>query len=165
MSCRSGGAWTSAAVGAAHPARKAFTLIELMVVLVIIGLLASVVTINVRAYLTKGKQSTARLEIATICTALDTFYGATGRYPSNQEGIAMLAKASPQLPEPLLKQLPTDPWGRPYQYLQPGRTAAYEVICLGADGKEGGGGVDADLSSTQLKDTASPGAAAATGGP
>jgi len=132
--------------------RRGFSLVEIMIVIVIIGLLASVVTVNARGYLLKAKQNTARQEIATIMHALDTFYATYGRYPTNDEGLAILARPSEKLPEPLLSAEPRDPWGHPYQYNSPGTNAPYEVICFGADGRAGGEGADADLSSTNLKE-------------
>jgi len=131
---------------------RAFSLVEIMVVIVIIGLLAGMVSLNVRGYLNKAKQNTARQEIATLCQALETFYAAYGRYPTNEEGLACLAKASEKLPEPLINNEPVDPWGRPYQYNSPGSTNPFEVICYGADGREGGSGADADVSSDNLKE-------------
>jgi general secretion pathway protein G len=133
-------------------ARRAFSLVEIMIVIVIIGLLAGVVTINVRGYLMKARQSTARTEIATIVQALGTFYATSGRYPTNEEGLDILTKPTEKNPEPLLEGKPTDPWGRPYQYVCPGSNAPFEVICLGADGREGGEGADADISSARLKE-------------
>jgi len=132
--------------------RRAFSLVEIMIVIVIIGLLAGVVTINVRSYLTKARQSTARVEIATIVQALNTFYATCGRYPTNEEGLDVLSKPTDKNPEPLLEGKPTDPWGRPYQYVCPGASVPFEVICLGADGREGGEGADADISSARLKE-------------
>lgn len=132
--------------------RGGFSLIEIMVVLVIIGLLASVVTINVRGYLIKAKQNTARMEIATLCDALESYYTANDRYPTNDEGLAALAQTSASQPEPLIKQVPVNPWGHPYQYNQPGRDGPYEVISLGADNREGGTGADMDLISSDLKE-------------
>ena len=134
-------------------ARRAFSLVEVMIVIVIIGLLAGVVTINVRAYLLKAKQNAARHEIATIVTALDTYFGACGNYPSNDEGLAILAGPSETFPEPLLKHEPVDPWGRPYQYNSPGThgNEPYEVVCYGEDGREGGEGADQDIRSDELR--------------
>lgn len=132
--------------------RAAFSLVELMIVLVIIGLLAGVVTVNVRNYLIQAKQNTARQEIATIVQALDSFYGTYGRYPSNEEGLAILTRPTDKLPEPLLKGQPVDPWGRGYQYNAPGRSGPYEVICYGDDGRDGGDGIDRDITSDNLKD-------------
>jgi len=140
---------TSLRTGNRQP-QKGFSLVEVMIVIVIMGLLAGVVTVNVRGYLTKAKVNTARSEIATIVKALDTFYGAYSRYPDNSEGIGALTKASDRIPEPLLSGEPVDPWGNPYQYNSPGSSGPYEVICYGADGREGGQGVDADITSSSL---------------
>jgi general secretion pathway protein G len=132
--------------------RRAFSLVEISVVILIMGLMASIVTINVRGYLIKAKQNAARLEITNIIPALDTFYAAYNRYPTNEEGLAVLTQPSEKLPEKLLTALPVDPWGRPYQYNSPGRNGPYEIICWGADGREGGDGADTDISSDKLKE-------------
>ena len=121
--------------------RRAFSLVEIMIVIVIIGLLAGVVTINVRHYLTKAKQNTARQGIATIVQALDSYWAVYNRYPTNEEGLAVLAKPSDKMPEPLLKCEPVDPWGRPFVYNSPGPSGPYQVICLGPEGREGAEGV------------------------
>lgn len=131
---------------------KAFSLVELMVVIVIIGLLAGIVTVNVRGYLIKAKQNVARQEIATIVNGLETFYATYGRYPTNEEGIAILTRKTEKLSERILKSEPVDPWGQPYQYNSPGRKDLYEVICYGADGREGGDDANADISSDTLKE-------------
>ena len=130
---------------------KAFSLVEIMIVIVIIGMLAGVVSLNVRSYLDKAKQNTARQEISTICSALESFYADAGRYPTNEEGLDLLTKTSEKFPRPLLTGQPVDPWGHSYQFNQPGRDGPYEVICFGADGKEGGSGIDEDIVSGQLK--------------
>ena len=132
--------------------RAGMTLVEMMVVLVIIGLLASVVTIKVRTYINKARQNTARQEIAVIVQALETYYAAYGRYPGGEEGIDALLEPSDKLPDALLDGDPTDPWGRAYVYNSPGSTGPYEVICYGGDGSEGGEGIDADISSDNLKE-------------
>ena len=137
-----------------NPPRRGFSLLEMMFVFVLIGLLAGLVTVNARYYLVRGKQNAARTEIARIATALETFYSATGRYPDNDEGLAVLAARSDQVPEPLLNQAPRDPWGREYQYNRPGRDGPYEVVCFGADGRDGGDGADQDIGSWDLKEQA-----------
>ena len=131
---------------------RGFSLVEIMVVLVIIGLLAGLVTVNVRGYLIRAKQDAARSELATIINAVETFYTEHDRYPTNDEGLRILAEPSPRLPEPLLDREPVDPWGRPYLYNQPGRDGPYEVLSMGADGREGGeaASADADLGSWNL---------------
>ena len=110
-----------------------------MLVVVIIGLLAGIVTFATAAMLEKAKVKKARADLAQFSGAVDAFYLDKGRYPTNQEGLKVLA------PE-FVKQVPNDPWGRPYQYLSPGRSGPFEVISYGADGREGGTGADADLS-------------------
>ena len=121
-----------------------------MVVIVIIGLLAGTATVSVRSYLIRSKQNVARVEIAKICQALDTYYAEYDRYPTTDEGLQALAEPSEAFADGLLTQLPTDPWKRPYDYLNPGRETAYEVVSYGADGREGGDGADLDLSSVGL---------------
>ena len=119
-------------------------------VIVIIGLLAGAVTMGVRSYLVSGKQSVAKMEIANICQALDTYYAAYDRYPSNDDGLRMLVAPSSKFVDGLLSKLPRDPWGNGYQYNQPGRNRPYEVICYGADAREGGEGADADITSADV---------------
>lgn len=138
----------------AAASRLGFSLVELMVVIVIIGLLSGVVTMSVRSYLIRGKQSVARMEMAKITQAIDTFYGQFDRYPSNDEGLAVLVQKSDAFPDGLLNKLPVDPWGHAYEYVYPGRTAPYELISYGADHQEGGSGADADLSSIDVETAA-----------
>ena len=133
-------------------------MVELMVVLAIIGLLAGVVTLSVQPYLLKAKQTTARREIATICAALESFNIEFDRYPTTEEGLAILRKPNERFTEALLTQDPVDPWGNRYEYNQPGRDGPYEVICYGADGREGGSGADADIVSGKLKSVPGRGA-------
>ena len=130
--------------------RAGFSLPELMVVIVIIGLLAGVATISVRTYLVRGKQNIAKMEIAKICEALDAFYSHYDRYPTSEEGIAALAAKTTAFPDGLLSKVPNDPWGNLYEYVVPGSTGPYEVICYGGDHRQGGTGGDADISSVDL---------------
>lgn len=131
-------------------ARQGFSLVELMVVIVIIGLLSGVVTISVRSYLIASKQNIARLEISKICSSLETFYITFDRYPTSQEGLAVLTEKTDDFPEGLLTRIPDDPWRNEYEYVSPGRASAYEVICYGADNREGGTGADKDIISSEL---------------
>lgn len=135
-----------------HTHRVGFTLVELMVVIVIIGLLAGVVTFSVRGYLITSKQNIAKMEISKVVQALETYYTLYDRYPSNEEGLNVLAQASEKFPDGILTKVPRDPWGSPYQYNCPGRSVAYEVISYGADHREGGESGDRDISSTELGD-------------
>lgn len=123
--------------------RRGFSLIEIMIVIVIIGMLVGAVSLSSKHFLDKSKQTRARSDLATYKSAVATFYAEEGRYPSNDEGLALLA------PKYIEKVRP-DPWGHPYQYNFPGRSAAYEVVCFGADGHVGGDGVDADISTDDL---------------
>ena len=135
-----------------NPQSSGFSLVEIMIVVVIIGLLAGVVTVNVRGYLTSAKQNVARQDLARIRDALDRFWSEYDRYPTNEEGLALLSRPTEKLLEPLLSAEPRDPWDRPYQYTCPGPDGSpYEVSCLGADGREGGSGADADISSRDLR--------------
>jgi len=133
--------------------RAGFSLPELMVVIVIIGLLAGVATVSVRSYLVRGKQNIAKMEIAKICEALDAFYSHFDRYPTAEEGIAVLAAKTADFPDGLLNKVPNDPWGNRYEYLVPGSNGPYEVICYGGDHRQGGSGGDADISSVDLGQT------------
>jgi general secretion pathway protein G len=131
----------------------AFTLVELMVVIVIIGLLAGAATMSVRSYLIRGKQSVARMEIAKIAQALDTYYTAYDRFPTSDQGLQALVDESDEFPDGLISKLPKDPWGNDYVYLQPGREAAYEVVSYGADKQEGGDAANRDISSLEVEGT------------
>lgn len=131
--------------------RRGFSLVELIVVMVIIGLLAGLVAIRTRSYLISSKQNAAKSEIATIVRALETFYADQSRYPTNEEGIAILVEPTTSFPDGFLTKVPMDPWKNNYEYVSPGSNGAYEVICLGGDGREGGTGAETDISSDELE--------------
>jgi general secretion pathway protein G len=131
--------------------RRGFSLIEVMIVVVIIGLLAGIVTYATTGYLERAKRKKAAADLAVLRGAVDQFYIDKGRFPDNREGLAVL------VPQFVTPPIPNDPWGRAYQYIQPGRNGlAFEVITYGADGREGGTGADADLSSANLTAEAAP---------
>ena len=117
-----------------------------MIVVVIIGLMAGVVTLATTGYLERAKKERARSDIATYSTALDSFYLQKGRFPDTQEGLKVL------VPD-YVKAITTDPWGHPYQYLKPGKSTPYEIISYGADGREGGTGADADILASEIQQT------------
>jgi general secretion pathway protein G len=124
-----------------------------MIVIVIIGLLAGAATINVRRYLTTAKQNIARQDLKVIGAAIDTFWAERGRYPTNDEGLRILVQPEGGA-EPLLTGTEDglrDPWGQEYVYNCPasGSSHPYEVICYGANGREGGDGADEDIVSPQ----------------
>lgn len=142
----------------AHRARRrlaaGFTLIELMVVLVIIGVLAALVVPNVLDRADDARVTAARTDINNLMQALKLYRLDNQRYPSAEQGLqALIAKpASGAVPNnwrPYLEKLPNDPWGRPYQYLNPGIKGAVDVMSYGADGQSGGEGKDADIGSWQ----------------
>jgi general secretion pathway protein G len=116
-----------------------------MVVLVILGLMAGIVVFKTRSYLVMSKQNAAKVEIAKICQALETFYAAYDHYPTNEEGLAILASPSEKFTDGILNKVPRDPWGNPYQYNNPGRNGPFDLICYGADGREGGEDANKDI--------------------
>ncbi len=129
-----------------------FTLLELLVVIVIIGLLAAYVGPKYFAQLGKSEVTVARAQLDAFDKSLDTFRLDVGRYPTSEEGMAALMAAPPTVAlkwnGPYLKKgVPVDPWGNPYQYRSPGATAEYELLSLGKDGQPGGSGENADITS------------------
>ena len=129
---------------------RGFSLVELMVVMVIIGLLSSLVAVQTRSYLIASKQNAARAEIATIISAVESFYADQSRYPSMEEGLEVLTQSTSSFPDGFLKKVPNDPWKNRYEYFSPGLDAPFEIVCLGADGQEGGEGENADIVSGEL---------------
>lgn len=136
--------------------QRGFSFIEIMIVVVIIGILAGVVTLSTRHYLDRAKRNRANTDLATFRSALESYYGEEGQYPSTDQGLAVLVPT-------YVERLSSDPWGRPYQYVQPGRGGPYEVVSHGADGRPGGEGADADLSSGDAESTQGKAPVAASG--
>jgi general secretion pathway protein G len=138
-----------------HRARQSgMTLIEILVVLVLIGIVLGIVGGNFIGKGEKAKADAARIEIGQISQTLDLYKLEIGRYPSSQEGLQALISAPAGTANwngPYWKKntLPKDPWGNEYKYVAPGTKGPYDIISLGADGKEGGEGVDKDISSSQ----------------
>jgi general secretion pathway protein G len=139
--------------------RTGFTLIEILIVVVIVGLLAALVAPRLVGKLTESKEKIARQQIAMLSTALDLFRADVGRYPTTQEGLESLIRKPDLIPAdrwkgPYLKQskLPVDPWGNPYHYYGPEdpktveRGLDYLILSFGADNKEGGEGEAKDIS-------------------
>lgn len=143
------------AAGTPH-SDKAFTLVEVMVVIVLIGIMATVVTVSVSDYLVTGKQTASRNEIAQISNALELYYTEYGHYPSNEEGLAKLQEKSTEHPHGILQGDLLDPWNHLYAYVYPGIHGRYDIISYGADGQEGGEGADLDLVSWNLSGAESP---------
>ena len=126
-----------------------FTLLELLVVMVIIGLLAGFVAPRYFAQVGKSQVKVARAQIDALDKALDQFRLDVGRYPTTEEGLqALMVKPGndPKWGGPYLKKgVPPDPWGRAYIYQQPGTHGDFELLSYGRDGRPGGTGEDADL--------------------
>ena len=133
---------------------RGFTLIELMVVLVIIGVLAALIVPNVLDRAAEARVTAARTDVNNLIQALKLYKLDNQRYPSTEQGLqALVAKPTVgQIPpnwKPYLDKLPNDPWGHPYQYGSPGVHGEIDVYSLGADGQVGGDGKDADIGSWQ----------------
>jgi len=133
-------------------AAAGFTLLELLVVIVIIGLLAAYVGPKYFSQLGKSEVTVAKAQIEAFDKSLDTYRLDVGRYPSAEEGLNALMAAPPSAGAkwngPYLKKgVPQDPWGHAYQYRSPGSKGEYEIISLGKDGQPGGTGDNADISS------------------
>jgi len=132
--------------------QKGFTLIEIMVVIVIIGVLATLIIPRLMSRPDEARVIAARQDVATIVSALKLYRLDIGRYPTSEQGLkALIAKPSEE-PIPTnwkmggyLDRLPNDPWGKPYQYLSPGLTGEMDVFSFGADGKLGGVELDTDI--------------------
>ena len=133
---------------------RGMTLIEILVVLVLIGIVLGIVGGNFIGRGEKAKADAAKVEIGQIAQSLDLYKLEVGRYPTTQEGLQALISAPSGVANwngPYWKKsaVPKDPWGNEYRYVSPGSKGAYEIISLGADGKEGGEGPDRDISSAQ----------------
>ena len=137
-------------------AAAGFTLIELMVVIVIIGLLATVVTLNVMPSQDRAMAEKAKADVSLLEQALDTYRLENLSYPRTEDGLQALLKPPAGLARPeryraggYIRRLPADPWGNPYQYAHPGRSGPVDIYSFGADGVAGGEGDDADIGNWQ----------------
>ncbi len=136
-------------------AEQGFTLLEIMVVVVIIGLLAAMIVPNLMGNIDKAQISRAKSDIRGIETALNLYRLDNFRYPSTSDGLQALVTnpgetVAPQWTKPYLPRLPKDPWNRPYQYAYPGQHGEFDVYSYGADGQEGGEGTNADIGNWDL---------------
>jgi general secretion pathway protein G len=127
-----------------------FTLVELLVVMVILVLLASLVAPRVVGYLGSSRSKAAKVQVQSLSTALELYKVDTGRYPTTSEGLKALVEAptgatawnGPYLTK---KEVPIDPWGRPYAYRSPGQHGPFDISSLGADNQPGGTGENEDV--------------------
>lgn len=126
---------------AKHGEEQGFTLVELMVVIVIIGLLATIVVINVMPAADRAAVTKARADIATLEQGIEMYRLDNRRYPTSDEGLQALVAGE------YIRRLPDDPWRNPYRYSAPGQSGRpFTVATLGADGREGGSGENEDIS-------------------
>jgi general secretion pathway protein G len=135
-------------------ANRGFTLIELIVVLVIIGVLGALIVPNLVSRADDARVTAARTDVNNLMQALKLYKLDNQRYPSAEQGLQALRSkpTSGTIPpnwKPYIEKLPSDPWGRPYEYLNPGLKGEIDIFSFGADGKPGGEGNDADVGSWQ----------------
>lgn len=130
---------------------SAFTLMELLIVLVILGLLAAFVAPSLYQRVKPAKQTLARSQMQSFMTALDNYFVDNHNYPSTMEGLQALRQpphSAKKWQGPYMnKEIPADPWGNAYIYRSPGRNGGYEIISLGKDGVEGGENENQDIKS------------------
>lgn len=131
-----------------------FTLIEILVVIIVLGMLAALVGPRILGRVSEAKGATARTQIELLGLALDSYRLDNGNYPTSEQGLAALNEKPAREPLPqnwrgpyLRKTLPADPWGRPYVYRSPGESnpSGYDLFTLGRDGQPGGSDEDADI--------------------
>ena len=132
---------------------RGFTLIEIMVVMVILGLLVALVAPNIMGRGDEARVTAAEAQLRNISSALDLYRLDNSHYPSTEQGLEGLVEKPSGSPEPsnwnpegYMNAIPKDPWGNDYQYVQPGSEGPYDLYSYGADGREGGEGVNADIS-------------------
>ncbi|WP_313087727.1 type II secretion system major pseudopilin GspG [Pseudomonas sp.] len=137
--------------------QRGFTLIEIMVVVVILGILAALVVPQVMNRPDQAKVTVAKGDIKAIGAALDMYKLDNYAYPSTQQGLEALVEKPSGSPQPknwnrdgYLKRVPKDPWGNEYQYLSPGTEGPYDLYSYGADGKQGGSELNADIGNWDL---------------
>lgn len=132
---------------------RGFTLIEIMVVMVILGLLVAIVAPNIMGRSDQAKVTVAETQLSNIANALDLYRLDNSHYPSTQQGLEALVAKPTGSPEPnnwnpdgYLKSVPQDPWGGQYQYVSPGTEGPYDLYSFGSDGQPGGEDDAADIS-------------------
>jgi general secretion pathway protein G len=138
--------------------RDGFSLIEVMIVVVILAILATLLAPHVMGRTDDAKRAAAKAQIKNIENALQLYKLDNGAYPSNEQGLKALVEKPSSEPRPAnwkaggyLAKLPSDPWGRVYAYSTPGKQGEFEIVSLGADGTPGGEGKNADLNNWELE--------------
>ena len=146
-------------VNSAQRKQGGFTLLEVMVVIVILGVLASLVVPNLLGNKEKADQQKAITDIVALENSLDMYKLDNSVYPSTDQGLEALVSKPSATPEPrnyradgYIRRLPNDPWGNEYQYLSPGDNGTIDIFSLGADGQEGGEGANADIANWNMQD-------------
>ena len=136
-------------------AQRGFTLIEVMIVVIILGILASFILPRIMDRPDAARIVKAKQDIRTLVNALDLYKLDNFKYPTTDQGLEALTKkpadATRWKEGGYIDRLPNDPWGKPYQYLSPGTQGAIDVFTLGADGQVGGEGSDADIGNWNLE--------------
>ena len=141
----------------AHRRARGFTLIEIMVVVIIIGLLAAIVAPNVIGRISEAEITKAKAEIGNLENAINLFYMDNRRYPTTEQGLEALVSrpTDPNIRNwqegGYMKRIPNDPWGNPYQYLSPGNNGIFDIYTLGADAQPGGEGINADIGNWDIE--------------
>lgn len=139
--------------------QRGFTLLEVMVVIVILGVLASMVVPNLLGNKEKADQQKVVTDITALEQALDMYKLDNSVYPNTDQGLEALVTKPSSSPEPrnyrnggYIKRLPKDPWGNEYNYVMPGENGPVDIFSLGADGQEGGEGVNSDIGNWNIQD-------------
>lgn len=139
--------------------QRGFTLIEIMVVVVIIGILIGLVAPNIVGNVDEARVTAAKADISTLVDALERYYMDNSLYPTTDQGLDALVEKPSATPEPKnwraqgyikRKKMLQDPWGNDYRYISPGASGPYDLYSLGSDGQEGGEGVQTDIGQWDL---------------
>lgn len=139
--------------------QQGFTLLEIMIVIVILGVLGSMVVPNLLANKDRADQQKAMTDISALEQSLDMYRLDNSSYPNTDQGLDSLVTKPTASPEPrayrqggYIKRLPEDPWGNEYQYLSPGEHSSIDIFTLGADNQEGGDGLNQDIGNWNVQD-------------